>query len=216
LHSKLGLRVNEWDEPALSSYDAIILVDAQPAFESNPLPEGLLPLAVDRPSPQRERPAAQVRVLRHSLGRGGPACTIVFNYFMELEEPISQRDWRRSCCSRSSRIWRGRGQPGELDNMALASLTLLPTRGSFTACRYVDLPQSYYTAYANGLQNAVYYDEALPVAPGEDRIPMEKPAIIADFLLRFDRVQWALVTAIAGNMLVLSLRTSSGNSRRPI
>src|SRR5207249_10992401 len=37
----------------------------------------------------------------------------------------------------------------------------------------------------------------------------EKPAIIADFLLRFDQVHWALVTAIHEQKLVLSLRTDN-------
>ena len=38
---------------------------------------------------------------------------------------------------------------------------------------------------------------------------LEKPAVIADFLLRFDQVQWALVTAVHDKRLILSLRSSS-------
>jgi nanoRNase/pAp phosphatase (c-di-AMP/oligoRNAs hydrolase) len=38
---------------------------------------------------------------------------------------------------------------------------------------------------------------------------MEQPAVIADFLLRFDKAQWSLVTAVHENKLVLSIRTSS-------
>src|SRR5437763_14613868 len=39
---------------------------------------------------------------------------------------------------------------------------------------------------------------------------LEQPAVMADFLLRFDKVLWALVTALADDgKLVLSLRTSN-------
>ncbi len=34
------------------------------------------------------------------------------------------------------------------------------------------------------------------------------PAVLADFLLRFDKAQWAMVTAVHENKLVASLRTS--------
>jgi hypothetical protein len=37
---------------------------------------------------------------------------------------------------------------------------------------------------------------------------LEKPAVIADFLLRFDKVIWCLVSGVHGNRLILSLRTS--------
>jgi nanoRNase/pAp phosphatase (c-di-AMP/oligoRNAs hydrolase) len=38
---------------------------------------------------------------------------------------------------------------------------------------------------------------------------LEKPAVIADFLLRFDKVDWAMVTAVADGKLLVSVRTSS-------
>jgi nanoRNase/pAp phosphatase (c-di-AMP/oligoRNAs hydrolase) len=37
----------------------------------------------------------------------------------------------------------------------------------------------------------------------------EAPAVIADFLLRFQPVQWVLVTAVNGQSLAMSLRTST-------
>ena len=74
--------------------------------------------------------------------------------------------------------------------------------------RYVDLPQSYYTAYAAALNNAAYYENAI-ISHIEVIDSLEKPAVMADFLLRFDAVQWSLVTAIHENKLIMSLRTSS-------
>ena len=74
--------------------------------------------------------------------------------------------------------------------------------------RYVDLPQSYYTSSFNGLANAVYYDHAILSHLDTIDSP-EKPAMMADFLLRFQPVDWALVTAVYDGRLVISLRTSN-------
>jgi nanoRNase/pAp phosphatase (c-di-AMP/oligoRNAs hydrolase) len=93
--------------------------------------------------------------------------------------------------------------------MALSSLTLLANTRKLYQMRYVDLPQSYYNAYSSGLANAMYYDNA--IISHLDKIDSpEKPAVIADFLLRFEAVQWSLVTAVYENRLVVSLRTSNG------
>ena len=72
--------------------------------------------------------------------------------------------------------------------------------------RYVDLPRSYYEAYAAGLQSAMWYDQAVIAHLGEID-SMEKPAVIADFLLRFDQITWVLVTAVKDGRVVMSLRT---------
>src|SRR6185503_11236450 len=56
--------------------------------------------------------------------------------------------------------------------------------------------------------NAVYQENALMTHLSKVD-SLEQPAVMADFLLRFDQVQWALVTAIYETKLILSLRTSS-------
>jgi nanoRNase/pAp phosphatase (c-di-AMP/oligoRNAs hydrolase) len=74
--------------------------------------------------------------------------------------------------------------------------------------RYVDLPQSYYVTYAEALASAYYYDNVM-IAHLDEVDSLEKPAVLADFLLRFDKVQWALVTGIHEKRLILSLRSSA-------
>ena len=77
--------------------------------------------------------------------------------------------------------------------------------------RYVDLPASYFVSYAAALNNAA----ATPGARARScptwarSTALEKPAVMADFLLRLDNVQWSLVTAVHESRLVLSLRTRS-------
>src|SRR6478672_11569895 len=77
------------------------------------------------------------------------------------------------------------GMPTELDNMALSSLTLRADNHRLYQMRYVDLPQNYYFSYAAGLSSAIYYDKAM-LSHIDEIDSLEKPAVIADFLLRFD------------------------------
>jgi hypothetical protein len=101
------------------------------------------------------------------------------------------------------------GTPGELDNLALSNLTLIADTRKLYRMRYLDLPKDFFASFAQGMSNAVYYDNALMSHLDATPSP-ERPAIIADFLLRFDQAKWALVSGVIGSTLILSLRTYPG------
>ena len=131
---------------------------------------------------------------------------------MELEIPLKGDLAATLLYAIETDLARAAGTPGELDQIALSSLTLMADPRKLYQMRYVDLPQSYYLAYANGLANAVYWTDGTSGAALshlETIDSMEQPAVIADFLLRFDRVQWAMVTAVHESKLVMSIRTSN-------
>lgn len=200
------LHLVPWDEAALSEYDAILLVDVQPQFAFSPLPAGVQPLGIidhHRGKSRRKLdcPFCDVRT------DVGATASIIFSYFMELEVPIRPALGATLLYAIESDLAGAAGQPGELDNVALSSLTLIADPRKLYQMRYVDLPQSYFAVYAQAIANAVFSENAL--TSHLDRIDsLEQPAVMADFLLRFDRVQWALVTAVTDGKLVLSLRTS--------
>ena len=195
-----------WDTLNFDHFDAVLLLDTQPPFANNPLPASVQPLAVIDHHRSRGRPPKCA--FCDTRSDVGATSSIIFSYFMELEIDISPDMAATLLFAIESDLAGAAGQPGELDNVALSSLTLLADTRKLYKMRYVDLPQSYYIAYAHGLNNALYYDFALMSHIDEIDTP-EKPAIIADFLLRFDKAQWALVTAINGRSMVLSLRTNS-------
>ena len=137
----------------------------------------------------------------------GATASIIFSYFMELEIELSADLAATLLYGIESDLAGAARTPGELDNIALSTLTLRADPARLYRMRYVDLPQSYYEAYAKALANAVYFDHAIVSYLGPIN-SLEKPAVMADFLLRFDKVDWALVTAVHNNKLILSLRTS--------
>ena len=201
------IKWSPWDDLAVADYDAIVLLDTQPSFSFSPLPPGVLPTAVIDHHRSRGRkiqlPFSDIRT------EVGATCSIIFSYFMELEIPIRPDLGASILFGIESDLAGAAGTPGELDNIALSGLTLIADPRKLYQMRYVDLPQSYYTAYASGLANAYWYDSAL-ISHLDAIDSMEKPAVLADFLLRFDKVQWALVTAVYEGKLMLSLRSSSG------
>jgi nanoRNase/pAp phosphatase (c-di-AMP/oligoRNAs hydrolase) len=200
------LELTPWSDEALTKYDAIVLLDTQPNFAYSPLPPGIVPTAVIDHHPARGRkPKCPFCDIRTDVGA---TSSIVFSYFMELQTPIPPDLSATLLYAIESDLAGAAGTPTQLDNVALSSLTLTANTRKLYQMRYVDLPQTYYIAYSQGLANAMYFDDAMISHIGEID-SLEKPAVIADFLLRFEKVQWSLVTAVHGGRLVMSLRTSS-------
>jgi nanoRNase/pAp phosphatase (c-di-AMP/oligoRNAs hydrolase) len=199
------LKLLPWDEAALAGYDAIILVDVQPQFAFSPLPAGIEPLGIIDHHRGKIRRKADCPFCDVRTDVGATA-SIIFSYFMELEVAIRPALGATLLYAIESDLAGAAGQPGELDNVALSSLTLIADPRKLYQMRYVDLPQSYYAAYAEALAHAVFSENAL-ISHLDSIDSLEQPAVMADFLLRFDKVQWALVTAVNDGKLILSLRT---------
>jgi nanoRNase/pAp phosphatase (c-di-AMP/oligoRNAs hydrolase) len=202
---KSKLALVPWDETKLDQYDAIILTDVTTGVSYNPLPDGVTPFAIIDHHRNRRKPKSEFLDVRPDVGA---TSSIIFSYFMEVEEPISPTLAASLLYAIESDLAGAAGQPGTLDNIALSSLTLLADTRMLYEMRYVDLPQAYYLCYSSGLASAMYYENAI-IAHLDTIDSPEKPAVIADFLLRFELVQWALVTAVYENRLVISLRTSA-------
>jgi nanoRNase/pAp phosphatase (c-di-AMP/oligoRNAs hydrolase) len=202
-----NLKLASWDDAALKEYDAILLVDVQPMFAFNPLPPDVKPTGVvdHHKGKSRRRLDCPFCDVRTDVGA---TASIIFSYFMELEVPIKPALGATLLYAIESDLAGAAGQPGELDNIALSSLTLIADTRKLYQMRYVDLPQSYYGVYAQTLANATFAENVI-LSHLDSIDSLEQPAVMADFLLRFDQVQWALVTAVKDDKLILSLRTSA-------
>jgi nanoRNase/pAp phosphatase (c-di-AMP/oligoRNAs hydrolase) len=201
-----NLKLMPWDDEVVKSFDAVILLDTQPGFAYSPLPQGVTPIAViDHHRAPGRKPQCAFCDVRTDVGA---TSSIVFSYFMELEAAIPADLSATLLYAIESDLAGASGQPGSLDNIALSSLTLTADMHILYQMRYVDLPQSYYIAYFNALATSMFFENAL-IAQVDSVDSLEQPAVLADFLLRFDQVQWVLVTGMHEKRLVLSLRSSS-------
>jgi nanoRNase/pAp phosphatase (c-di-AMP/oligoRNAs hydrolase) len=203
-----NLKIAPWDEAGLlaGKYDAIILLDVQPMFAYSPLPPSVNATAViDHHRTRGRNPRCPFCDIRTDVGA---TASIIFSYFQEAKVNIPREMAAALVYAIETDLAGAAGTPGELDNIALSNLTLLADTRKLYQMRYVDLPQEYYIAYAAGLANGMIYENAI-VSHIETIDSLEKPAVLADFLLRYDKVQWSLVTGVHGSRLVISLRTSS-------
>ena len=212
----IDLQWIEWNDALVAEHDAIVLVDTQPAFANNPLPAGVTPTVIidhhrsGGGGGGGRKPRCGFCDIRSEVGATG---SIIFSYFMEMEVPISPDLAATLLYAIESDLAGAAGQPGELDNIALSSLTLLADTRKLYKMRYVDLPQSVYVSYAAGMNNAVIYDSALVTHLDPVDSP-EQPAGVGDFLLRLDQVHFVLVSAIFEGKLILSLRVSASQASK--
>ncbi len=198
-----------WDDEKLATYDAIVLLDVQPQSTYSPLPKTVVPTAVI----DHHRSPSKLSGCTFCDVRTGVGATssILFGYLMEAEVHITPALAASLLFAIESDLAGAAGEPGELDNLALSSLTLVADTHKLYRMRYVDLPASYFISYAAALNNALIYPggEGVIVSHLGPIDSLEKPAVMADFLLRLDNVQWSMVTAVHESRLVLSLRTRS-------
>ena len=224
-----ALDIKPWDDAAVGDFDAILLLDTQPMFPNSPLPK----------NEKGEKLVEPLAVIDHHRGRGrkprlpfvdirtdvGATASIVFSYFLELKVEIDADLAAAMLYAIESDLAGAAGQPDELDTMALSGLTLKADARKIARMRHVDLPQRYFDAYADGMANAVSFGEAM-VSHLDPIESLEMPAVIADFLLRYEGAEWTFVSALHAEAdgapkLMLSLRTkdpelSAGEAMRKI
>src|SRR4029078_7317473 len=81
------LALAPWNERSLKDYDAVILLDVQPNFAYSPLPPASVPPPVfAHHNAGRRRPRCPFCDIRPDVGA---TSSIIFSYFMELEEKIT-------------------------------------------------------------------------------------------------------------------------------
>jgi nanoRNase/pAp phosphatase (c-di-AMP/oligoRNAs hydrolase) len=195
-----------WSDVGLAAYDAILLLDCQPGFSYNPIPAGVpIHAVIDHHRSKKRKPKCPFTDIRTDVGA---TSSIVFSYFMELEVPISAHLGATLLYAIESDLAGAAGTPGDLDNIALSGLTLIADAKALYKMRYVKLSQSYYTVFAEGLSEALVYEKAI-ISHLTHIDSFEKPAVMADMFLRYDKAEWSLVTAIHNQRLLLSLRTSN-------
>jgi nanoRNase/pAp phosphatase (c-di-AMP/oligoRNAs hydrolase) len=200
----VGLDFQPWDEAALQSYDAIVLVDTQPTFSVSPLTADVRPtVVIDHHRGRATRGDVPVFDVRPEVGA---ASAIVFSYFMELNLTIDPALGSALLYGIEADVAGTAGNQSPLDTVAISGLVLVADIRKLWQMRYVSLPANYYAAFARAVQAAMRYDFALITHAGPVQ-QVEEAALIADGLLRCEGIDCALVVAEHEGRMILSLRT---------
>jgi nanoRNase/pAp phosphatase (c-di-AMP/oligoRNAs hydrolase) len=190
--------------------EAVVMVDSQPNTGRHSFDADLPIYAIidhhDTPGDVEHVPFVDVR-------RGlGATCSIVTSYLIEqgvtLPVPVATAllyGTEVELC----------GTPREaspLDDQALNFLFPLADKDMLARIRNARLPHSYFECILQALQSSFQYDRLI-VSWVNDLAQPELAAEVADFLIRYENIDWALCAGVHGDRLILSFRTSLSHAR---
>ncbi len=186
----------------LDDRTALILVDTQPNTGRRGS-EATTPVVVlDHHETPGELSGVQFLDVRPDIGA---TSSLVFGYLAEQEIPIDPRLATALLYAIESEV---SGYPREAsadDDAALVWLYPRADKDLLAQIRSPRLPQSYFATYQYALSNAFLYGDIivgyLGVVPQPDIV-----AELADFFIRFDKVNWALCAGLFEEELRISLR----------
>ena len=181
---------------------ALVLVDTQP-HTGRRASEATTPVAVlDHHETPGELTGVKFLDIRPGIGA---TSTLVYGYLTEQEIPIDPRLATALLYAIESEVAGYPREASAADDEALAWLYPRADKNLLAEIRSPRLPQSYFATFQHALSNAFLYGEVivgyLGVVPQPDIV-----AELADFFIRFDRVNWALCAGLYEDELRISLR----------
>ncbi len=193
-----------------SSYKAIAMVDTQPQFGNNSLSKKTPPtIVIDHHPPKRGSETAPYSDLRKEYGA---TATIMTEYLLESGLPIPSRLATAlfyGIASETQDLGR-EATPSDTD----AYLTLFPksNKRSLSLIRNARVPRSHFQHLEQGLRNSFTYKNVIGSRLG-DVNGQDIVALMADLLLRLERITWSIVLGRYEGRLFVSIRTLNTRAR---
>ncbi len=186
--------------------EAVVMVDSQPKTGRHNISPRLRLYAVidhhDTPGDTNGVPFVDVRQTV------GATCAVVTSYLIEQNIPIPPRLATGLLYGIETELGGYPREASDLDDSALIYLYPLADKDLLARIRNARLPQSYFGCLVQALQSSFIYDNLIVSWINELPQP-ELAAEVADFLMRFEEVEWALAVGVHEDKLILSLRSSA-------
>jgi nanoRNase/pAp phosphatase (c-di-AMP/oligoRNAs hydrolase) len=103
-------------------------------------------------------------------------------------------------------------EASDIDDEALSFLYPLADKDLLARIRNARLPQSYFGTLVQALQSSFIYDRLI-ISWINDLPQPELAAEVADFLMRFEEVEWVVAGGVFEDKLILSMRSSAPRAR---
>ena len=188
----------------LGPEDAVVMVDSQPGTGRR-ASEAVTPVAVlDHHETGGNLEGVLYRDVRANLGA---TSTIVTGYLLEQGLSVSTKLATALLYGIDSEVSGYPRESGPLDDGALVWLFPRADKDLLARIKNPKLSQDYFATFQHALANAFLYRDVVVswcgVVPQPDII-----AEMADFFIRFDRVNWSLAIGLFGNLMKLSIRVA--------
>ena len=184
--------------------DAVVMVDSQPGTGRR-ASEAITPVAVlDHHETGGNLDGVSFADVRANLGA---TSTMVTGYLLEQEVPVPPKLATALLYGIDSEVSGYPRESGPADDGALVWLYPRADKDLLARIKNPKLSQGYFATFQHALANAFLYQDVVVSWCG----PVPQPDIIAevaDFFIRFDRVNWSLSIGLFENLLKLSIRAA--------
>ncbi len=206
----LGLELIPVEQLTFHDKEALVMVDSQPNTGRHTF-DPSVPIygVIDH----HETPGDVEGIPFIDVRRGvGATCTLVAKYLIEQEVPIPSRVATALMYGIETEV---SGYPREAcaaDDGAIHFLYPLADKDLISKIRNAPLPHSYFECMLQALQSSFLYDRLI-ISWVNDLPQPEMAAQVGDFLIRFDRVDWAVCAGVYGDQLIISVRAAVSDGK---
>ena len=189
----------------LRPHDAVVMVDSQPNTGRHSLSEQTDLYAVidhhDTPGELDGVPFVDIRATH------GATCTLVTKYLIEHNIAIPEKVATALLYGIETEVTGYPREAGTADDDALLYLYPLADKDLLAQIRNARLPQSHFECMLQALQSSFIYDRLI-ISWVDELAQPDHAAEVVDFMIRFEKVDWAVCGGICGDKLILSVRAA--------
>lgn len=185
--------------------DAVVMVDSQPKTGRHTFSESVPLYAVlDHHDTPGELDDVAFVDVRPSLGA---TCTLVAKYLFEQEVIPSEKVATALFYGIETEVTGYPREASVADDDALHNLYPLADKDLLAQIRNARLPHSHFECLLQALQSSFIYDRL--IVSWVDPLPQpEQAAEVVDFMIRFEKVDWAVCGGVFNDSLILSVRSA--------
>lgn len=201
----LGLRMSPLSESDFRPGVDFALVDMQPKTGNNSFPTNRKPLLIIDHHPLRKTTKADFIDIRTHYGA---TATILTEYLLESGLEIPSKLATALSYGISSETQDLGREAGEKDIQAYLALFPLSNKKMLAGIEHPKLPRDYFIVLNRALHHSFIYKNAVATSLGEIENP-DFVASIADFMLRLERISWAMCLGRYRDKIIVSIRTTN-------
>jgi len=185
--------------------DAVVMVDSQPRTGRHTFPDSVPLYAVlDHHDTPGDLDAVAFTDIRCSHGA---TCTLVTKYLLEQDAPIPEKVATALLYGIETEVTGFPREASPADDEALVRLYPIADKDVIAQIRNARLPHSHFECLLQAMQSSFIYDRL--IVSWVNPLPQpEQAAEVCDFMIRFEKVDWALCAGVYKDQLILSVRAA--------
>jgi nanoRNase/pAp phosphatase (c-di-AMP/oligoRNAs hydrolase) len=206
----LGLDLVPVEEVDWRPDDAVVMVDSQPRTGRHTFPDSVpLYAVIDHHDTPGDLDGVQFTDIRCNHGA---TCTVVTKYLLEQDVPIPEKVATALLYGIETEVTGYPREAGPGDDDALLYLYPLADKDLIAKIRNARLPHSHFECLLEAMQSSFIYDRL--IISWVDHLPQpEQAAEVVDFMIRFEKVDWAVCGGVHEDKLILSVRAAIEDAR---